>query len=245
MIIGDANLAEVSTYLKVGTAALVLAMIEDRFISDDLTVDGPVAGLRAISHDPTLQQTVTLTDGRKLTGIQLQLEYLDLARKFVEDRHGADADPQTMDVLARWESVLDRLERDPMLLRDELDWVAKLKLSSIPLPRRPRVGRRQAAAHRPPVLRHPAREGPLPPARGAGRMERLLTDAQVEGHARPARGHPGLLPRPVPGEVRRARRRGILGLGDLRPPVASRCSGCPTIDPLRGSKAHVGSCSTA
>jgi proteasome accessory factor A len=83
VISGDANLAEVSTYLKVGTTALVLAMIEDRFITTDLTVDGSVAGLRAISHDPTLRQQVTLTDGRKLTGIQLQLEYLDLDRKSV------------------------------------------------------------------------------------------------------------------------------------------------------------------
>ena len=92
------------------------------------SANGAVSGLRAISHDPTLRQMVTLTDGRKLTAIQLQLEYLDLARKYVEDRLGSDADPQTLDVLARWESVLDRLERDPMLCATELDWVAKLKL---------------------------------------------------------------------------------------------------------------------
>ena len=67
-------------------------------------------------------------DGRTLTAIQLQLEYLDLAKKYVEDRLGSDADPQTIDVLARWESMLDRLERDPMLCARELDWVAKLKL---------------------------------------------------------------------------------------------------------------------
>lgn len=128
VIIGDANLAEISTYLKVGTTALVLAMIEDRFISVDLSVDGPVSALRAVSHDPTLKHTITLRDGRTLTAVQLQLEYLDLAKKYVEDRYGADADRQTVDVLARWESVLDRLERDPMSLASELDWVAKLKL---------------------------------------------------------------------------------------------------------------------
>src|SRR3712207_3857181 len=104
VIIGDANLSEVSTYLKVGTTSLVLAMIEDRFITEDLTIDGSVSALRAISHDPTLKQTVTLVDGRALTGVQLQLEYLDLARKYVEDRLGTDADEQTLDVLARWES---------------------------------------------------------------------------------------------------------------------------------------------
>jgi proteasome accessory factor A len=128
VIIGDANLAEVSTYLKLGTTSLVLAMIEERFITRDLAVDGPVAALRAVSHDPTLKHRITLKDGRQLTAIQLQLEYLDLAKKYVEDRFGADADPQTVDVLARWESVLDRLERDPMLCAGELDWVAKLKL---------------------------------------------------------------------------------------------------------------------
>jgi len=128
VIIGDANLAEVSTYLKVGTTSLVLAMIEERYITRDLAVDKPVAALRAVSHDPTLAQLVTLKDGRSLTAIQLQLEYLDLAKKYVEDRFGTDADPQTVDVLARWEGVLDRLERDPMLCAGELDWVAKLKL---------------------------------------------------------------------------------------------------------------------
>ena len=52
MIIGDANLAEISTYLKVGTTALVLSMIEDRSSSADLSVQRPVAALHAVSHDP-------------------------------------------------------------------------------------------------------------------------------------------------------------------------------------------------
>src|SRR5690242_19480761 len=128
VILGDANLAEISTYLKVGTNSLVLAMIEDRFLSTDLTVEGAVGALRAVSHYTTLQHLVTLTDGRKLTAVQLQIEYLDLAKKYVEDRYGSDADAQTVDVLARWESVLDRLSPDPMECATELDWVAKLKL---------------------------------------------------------------------------------------------------------------------
>ncbi|TYL55948.1 proteasome accessory factor PafA2 [Nocardioides sp. BGMRC 2183] len=128
VIIGDANLSEISGYLKVGTTSLVLAMIEDKFITPDLTVDSPVAALRAVSHDPSLQHLITLADGRRLTAVQLQLEYLDLARKYVEDRLGSDVDDQTADVLARWEDVLDRLERDPMSLADQLDWVAKLRL---------------------------------------------------------------------------------------------------------------------
>jgi proteasome accessory factor PafA2 len=128
VIIGDANLAEISTYLKVGTTSLVLAMIEDRFIARDLAVQQPVRSLREVSHDPSLRQLLTLADGTTLTAVQLQMEYLDLARKYVEDRYGNDADEQTLDVLERWESVLSRLERDPMLCARELDWVAKLKL---------------------------------------------------------------------------------------------------------------------
>ena len=66
-----------------------------------------MADLRAVSHDPSLKQLVTLRDGRKMTAVQLQTEYLELARKFTEDRYGADVDPMTADVLDRWESVLD------------------------------------------------------------------------------------------------------------------------------------------
>ena len=131
VIVGDANLAEVATYLKVGTTALVLAMIEQRWFAEaglDLGVDGPVTALRAVSHDPGLRAVLTLHDGRRRTAVQLQMEFCEQARKFVEDRWGSDADEQTLDVLARWESVLTRLESDPMSLAGELDWVAKLAL---------------------------------------------------------------------------------------------------------------------
>jgi proteasome accessory factor A len=128
VIIGDANLAEISTYLKVGTTSLVLSMIEEGWLDDELSLLRPVSALHAVSHDPTLRTTVELRDGRRLTAIDLQMEYLDQARKFVEDRYGSDADAETVDVLARWESVLTRLADDPMKLARELDWVAKLEL---------------------------------------------------------------------------------------------------------------------
>ena len=128
VILGDANLSEISTYLKVGTTSLVLAMIEDGFLSGDLTVAEPVRELREVSHDVGLTHLIRLADGRRMTAIQLQTEYLDRARKFVADRWGADADAQTVDVLNRWESVLATLETDPMRLADSLDWVAKLRL---------------------------------------------------------------------------------------------------------------------
>ncbi|CAL9384644.1 Depupylase [Nocardiopsis dassonvillei] len=128
VIIGDANMSEISTYLKLGTTSLVLAMIEDGFISVDLSLETPVADLRAVSHDPTLEHRVRLRDGRRMTALELQGEYLDQARKYVEDRFGTDVDPDTADVLDRWESVLARLGSDPMDLAEELDWVAKLKV---------------------------------------------------------------------------------------------------------------------
>jgi proteasome accessory factor A len=131
VIIGDANLSEISTYLKVGTTALVLSMIEDGWLRSngiDLSVEGPVGALRAVSHDHGLRRQLVLRDGRRMTAVQLQMEYLEQARKHVEDRLGADADEQTLDVLARWESVLDRLVTDPMSLSRELDWVAKLSI---------------------------------------------------------------------------------------------------------------------
>jgi proteasome accessory factor A len=109
----------------------VLSMIEDKWLTDngvDLQVDAPVSSLRAVSHDHSLTHLLTLRDGRKLTAVQLQLEYLEQARKYVEDRLGTDVDDQTSDVLTRWESVLDRLASDPMSLSSELDWVAKLSL---------------------------------------------------------------------------------------------------------------------
>jgi proteasome accessory factor A len=128
VIIGDANMSEISSYLKLGTTSLVLAMIEDRFLGSDLAVESPVAELRAISHDPTCRHLVTLRDGRRMTAVQLQLEYLDLARKYTEDRFGADVDDMTSDVLDRWDSVLTRLGEDPMLCSRELDWVTKLEV---------------------------------------------------------------------------------------------------------------------
>jgi proteasome accessory factor A len=81
--------------------------------------------LKAVSHDPGLTHRMRLRDGRRLTALDLQWAYLERARSFV-DAHGSDE--MTEDVLTRWESVLDRLGRDPMECADELDWVAKLRL---------------------------------------------------------------------------------------------------------------------
>ncbi|MFT4084331.1 MAG: depupylase/deamidase Dop [Nocardioides sp.] len=242
VIIGDANLAEISTYLKVGTTALVLAMIEDGFIDRDLSVEGPVAALRAISHDPTLRTRVRLADGRELTGVQLQLEYLDLAKKYVEDTYGVDADPQTLDVLSRWESVLDRLERDPMSCAAELDWVAKLKLLQS---YRDRDGLDWDDAK---LHLIDLQYADIRPEKGlyhrlarAGRITRLLDDAEVERamHEPPVETRAyfrGRCLAQYADSVAAASWDSVIF--DL--PGRDSLQRVPTIDPLRGTRAHVG-----
>ncbi len=128
VIIGDANLCEVATLLKVGTTSLVLAMIEDRALTRDLAVERPVSTLRAVSHDPSLKTLLTLRDGTTMTAVQLQWAFFEQASAYVDDRSGGQPDADTAEVLARWESVLTRLETDPMACARELDWVAKLSL---------------------------------------------------------------------------------------------------------------------
>ncbi|MDZ7913488.1 MAG: depupylase/deamidase Dop [Rhodococcus sp. (in: high G+C Gram-positive bacteria)] len=126
VIIGDANLAEMSTYLKVGTTALVLDLIEAGVDLTDLQLARPVTAVHHISHDPTLRKTVAMADGRELTGLALQRIYLERVSKFL-DRE-ADRDPRADDIVAKWAMVLDLLERDPMECANILDWPAKLRL---------------------------------------------------------------------------------------------------------------------
>jgi proteasome accessory factor A len=251
VIIGDANLSEVSTYLKVGTTALVLAMIEEGALDVDLAVDSPVTSLHEVSHDWSLSHLLRLRDGRRLTGVQLQMEFCERARKFVEDREGSDADPQTLDVLARWEDVLVRLEQDPMLCKEELDWVAKLALLE---QYRSRDGLDWGHAK---LALVDLQYSDVRPAKGLyhrlvhlGRMRRLLDDADVsravteppEDTRAYFRGQ--CLAR-YPDQVAAASWDSVIF--DL--PGREALQRVPTLEPLRGTKAHVGAlldrCDTA
>jgi proteasome accessory factor A len=124
VIVGDANLCEVATFLKLGTTSIVLKMIEDGFLPDFSLVN-PVAAIHEVSRDVSLTTQMSLVDGRKMTALQLQWEYLELARKYV-DRE--DDTPENREVVERWETVLHGLENDPRTLSAQLDWVAKLRL---------------------------------------------------------------------------------------------------------------------
>ena len=124
VIIGDANMCEVAQFLKVGTTAIVLKMIEDRFLPD-LSLEGPVRALHEISRDVTCTVEVRLADGRRLTAVQLQWEYFEHAKKYIEHEDDTESNRE---VLERWERVLSALETEPLSLHRELDWVAKYRL---------------------------------------------------------------------------------------------------------------------
>jgi proteasome accessory factor A len=127
VIIGDANMSEVATFLKTGTTAIVLRMIEDDAISEELTLENPVQSLRAISHDPSCALSVRLKDGRSIRAVDIQWGYFEMAEKYFV-RH--DPDDWTTSVMTRWQSVLEALESDPMTLDHQVDWVAKFKMLS-------------------------------------------------------------------------------------------------------------------
>ena len=131
VIVGDANLSEVSTFLKVGSTALVLAMIEDDELPRDLSLLAPVQSLRKVSWDTSLTHVLELTDGSRMTALDLQWQYFDYAKKYAEAR-GLEAVGEDVgaDILARWERVLNGLETDIMSLADQLDWVAKYRMFS-------------------------------------------------------------------------------------------------------------------
>src|SRR5438105_4633928 len=131
VIVGDANLCEVATYLKVGVTALVLAMIEDDYFRDrDFTLAAPVQSIRRVSYDMSLSQPLELAAGGSMTALEMQWELLDLGRKYAEDRGLAclGREESGAEVMRRWESVLTGLETEPEALAAQLDWVAKYRL---------------------------------------------------------------------------------------------------------------------
>ncbi len=131
VIVGDANLAEVATFLKVGTTSLVLAMIEDDVSgSRSLVLADPVTAMHDVALDRSFTRPLLMADGSTATALAIQWELFSLARKYADDE-GLDClgdESVGRAVLARWEEVLHGLETDPMTLARQLDWVAKLQL---------------------------------------------------------------------------------------------------------------------
>ncbi len=124
LILGDSNLSEFSTFLKLGTTGIILRMIEADFLdTTSIALLDPLAALRQVAIDPTCKKRLDLVDQRQFSAIDIQQWYLDKANKFFQRN---EASEEEKEVIERWQETLDKLRRDPMLLKEEIDWVIKL-----------------------------------------------------------------------------------------------------------------------
>jgi proteasome accessory factor A len=126
VIVGDSNMSEYTTYLKVGAMAVLLRMVEDpSCVLRDMTLENPIRAIREISHDLTLQRKVRLANGREASAMDIQGEYLNRALRYADTKGLPDDE---MKALRMWEHVMTQLEIDPFQLDRELDWVIKHNL---------------------------------------------------------------------------------------------------------------------
>jgi proteasome accessory factor A len=126
VIVGDSNMSETTTLLKIGTTDLVLRMIEAGVVLRDLTLENAIRAIREISHDITGRRTVRLANGREASALDIQQEYFVKARDFIQRR---GADPTTARVLELWERTLKAVDSGDLSLVDrEIDWVTKYQL---------------------------------------------------------------------------------------------------------------------
>ncbi|MBW3557748.1 MAG: Pup--protein ligase [Actinobacteria bacterium] len=126
VIVGDSNMSEYATFLKVGATSILLRMLEDpAVVLRDMTLENPIRAIREISHDPTCRKKVRLANGRELSALDIQSEYLARALRYQEAK---GLSPLEERALAMWEHCLTVLESDPMKLDRECDWVIKHQL---------------------------------------------------------------------------------------------------------------------
>jgi len=177
VICGDSNLSEYTIYLRSGATSLVLSMIEDGAIKKDLSLRDPVRSIREASHDPTCTKELQLDDGNRLTAVQIQAEYLQMALDYVATR---GADPMTKDILTKWEHVIDCLGRDPMELDQQIDWVMKKSLIEQFMDRKS-IGWDSPQVHMLDLQYHDLRpdKGLYYILEKQGRAERIATDEEI------------------------------------------------------------------
>ena len=244
LILGDATLLEVATFLRLGTTSLVLWLVEQAqqrpglldFVSGVRLAD-PVDAVRRVSRDLTLRAPLELADGRTATALDVQRTYLTAVRTAL-----GQADADSADVLARWASVLDRLALDPASCAREVEWVAKLRLLE-GMRSRDRIG-----WDNPRLAAMDIQWSDVRPERGlyhrllaAGAVERLVADDEV---ARAVHEPPedtrayfrGTVVRRFPAQVRAASWDSVV----LDVPSHASLRRVPLRDPWRGTRAHVG-----
>ena len=125
VIAGDSNMSEYATFVKIGTMVALLQMVERDVVFRDLTLENPIRAIREVSHDITCSRKIKLANGRELSALDIQWEYLDRAMRFARS---PGFPPQVQRAIDRWEHLLTGLEKDPMTLDREVDWVMKYRL---------------------------------------------------------------------------------------------------------------------
>src|SRR6188472_4170897 len=126
VIVGDSNMSEYTTFVKVGAAACMLRMLEDNnVVLRDMTLENPIRAIREISHDMTCRRTVRLANGREVSALDIQREYLDRALRYADTK---GLSPLEEKALEMWEHCVEGIERDPLSLDREIDWVIKHRM---------------------------------------------------------------------------------------------------------------------
>ena len=125
VIAGDSNMSEYITFVKIGTTVALLQMIEADVVFRDLSLENPIRAIREISHDPSCRRLVRLANGRELSALDIQWEYLERVMRYSRT---AGFPAQVEQAIGMWEHLLTGLEKDPMSLNREVDWVMKLHL---------------------------------------------------------------------------------------------------------------------
>jgi len=126
VIVGDSNMSEYTSWLKVATCDLVLRMLEEQTVMRDLSLDNPIRAIREISHDLTGTRRIRLATGREMSALEIQQVYLDRVERYLQSSD--DVDDEAKRVAGEWRFVLERLASDPFTLGRQLDWVAKYHL---------------------------------------------------------------------------------------------------------------------
>jgi proteasome accessory factor A len=126
VIVGDSNMSEYASFLKVGATSILLTMLEDPgTVLRDLTLENPIRAIREISHDITCQRRIRLANGREMRALDIQIDYLERAMRYRE-RRGLSAEQEQ--ALEMWEHCLKALESDPLSLWRECDWASKYRM---------------------------------------------------------------------------------------------------------------------
>jgi proteasome accessory factor A len=126
VIVGDSNMSEYATFLKVATTSFMLRMLEDpSVVLRDMTLEDPIRAIREISHDATCRRKVRLANGREVSALDVQSEYLTRALRYARQRGATPSEQMALDM---WQHCIETIEKDPLLLDRECDWVIKHNL---------------------------------------------------------------------------------------------------------------------